>query len=204
MGNELVPIDGGMKMQRRGPRGQDVSPEKIDTFLVTLGMTCNVAMSARKAGFSQSWAYRLRKRDAGFRAGWAEAIREGYAKLELVLLERVIKGTRKVVVQRDGSTKIIREYSTPLAIALLKRHAEAAEAASYEHDPDDMREVRDRILEKLERMRAQDEGRDGAIETKGMDRVGLIVWGLKKLEGETPHPPASRAPPSPAGGRGIQ
>lgn len=180
MGNELAVIDGGMKMQRRGPRGQDVSPQKIETFLVTLGMTCNVAMSARKAGFSQSWAYRLRKRDAGFRAGWAEAVREGYAKLELVLLERVISGTRKAVVQRDGSTKIIREYSTPLAVALLKRHAEAAAQAAYELDPDDMREVRDRILEKLERMRAQEERREGAIEVKGgLDRVGLIVWGLK-------------------------
>lgn len=179
-GSELILIDGGAKARRRGPRGQDVSPEKIETFLVTLGMTCNVAMSARKAGFSQSWAYRLRRRDASFRAGWAEAIREGYAKLELVLLERVINGTRKVVVARDGSTRIIREYSTALAVALLKRHAEAAAEASYEHSEDDMREVRERILEKLERMRAQDEAA-GAIETKGgIDRVGLIVWGLKK------------------------
>ena len=194
MGNDLVPIDGGGKMQRRGPRGQDVSPEKIETFLVTLGMTCNVAMSARKAGFSQSWAYRLRKRDAGFRAGWAEAVREGYAKLELVLLERVMKGTRKLIVGRDGSSRIIREYSTALAVALLKRHAEAAAQASYEHDPDDMREVRDRILEKLERLRAQDEGTDAAIETKGgLDRVGLIVWGLGRTsslsaKSQSPHP----------------
>ena len=190
VGNDLVPIDGGGKMQRRGPRGQDVSPEKIETFLVTLGMTCNVAMSARKAGFSQSWAYRLRKRDAGFRAGWADAVREGYAKLELVLLERVMKGTRRVVIGRDGSTRIIREYSTALAIALLKRHAEAAAQASYEHDPDDMREVRDRILEKLERLRAQDEAlrdetstssvspQDERVQVKGIDRVRLIVWGL--------------------------
>ena len=218
MGNDLVPIDGGGKMQRRGPRGQDVSPEKIETFLVTLGMTCNVAMSARKAGFSQSWAYRLRKRDAAFRAGWAEAVREGYAMLELVLLERVMKGTRKLIVGRDGSSRIIREYSTALAVALLKRHAEAAAQASYEHDPDDMREVRDRILEKLERLRAQDEGTQGAIETKGgLDRVGLIVWGLGREKekaltpltcGESPASGSDRLgdgslPGAPVNGRGI-
>lgn len=93
---------------------------------MTLGATCNVAMSARKAGFSQSWAYRLRKRDAAFRAGWAEAVREGYAKLELVLLERAMKGTPRPIFRRDGSERIIREYSTALAVALLKRHADAA------------------------------------------------------------------------------
>ena len=188
-GSELMVIDGGAKARRRGPRGQDVSPEKIETFLVTLGMTCNVAMSARKAGFSQSWAYRLRKRDAGFRAGWAEAVREGYAKLELVLLERAMKGTRKVIVARDGSTRIIREYSTALAVALLKRHAEAAAEASYEHSDDELREVRTRILEKLERMRALDQGVEGGVETKGgVDRIGLILWGLKRR----PSPSLSR------------
>ncbi len=182
-GNALVPIDGGKRMQRRAPRGQDVSPEKIETFLVTLGMTCNVSMAARKAGFSSSWAYRLRKRDAGFRASWEEAVREGYAMLELVLLERVIKGTPKRIVERDGSTRTVREYSTALAVALLRRHADTAAQAAYEHDPDEMREVRDRILEKLDRMRAQDEGE---VETKGaVDRVEAIVWALAKSDGRT-------------------
>ena len=122
----LVLIDGGTKARRRGPRGQDVSPEAIETFLVTLGDTCNVARSARVAGFSSSWAYRLRKRDASFRAGWAEAVREGYAKLELVLLERAMKGTPRPIMRRDGSERIVREYSTALAVALLRKHARPA------------------------------------------------------------------------------
>lgn len=198
-GSELVLIDGGEKARRRGPRGQDVSPEKIETFLITLGETCNVVMSARKAGFSSSWAYRLRKRDASFRAGWAEAVREGYAKLELVLLERAMNGTRKAIVARDGSTRIIREYSTPLAVALLKRHADAAAEAAYEHDEDELREVRERILEKLEQMRAQDEG----VEVKGIDRVGVIMWGLRQARVRARMTPALAAIASPAGGRGF-
>lgn len=101
-GTDLLLIDGGEKARRRGPRGQDVTPAQIETFLITLGDTCNVALSARKAGFSQSWAYRLRKRDASFRAGWAEAVREGYAKLELVLLERAMKGTPKPIARSAG------------------------------------------------------------------------------------------------------
>ena len=54
-------------------------------------------------------------------------------------------------------------------------------AISFEYDvpgEDEMREVRERILEKLERLRERDEGRL-LIETKGArDRIGLIVWGL--------------------------
>lgn len=179
-GSELMLIDGGAKARRRGPRGQDVSPEKIETFLVTLGMTCNVSMAARKAGFSASWAYRLRKRDAAFRAGWAEAVREGYAKLELVLLERAMKGTPRPIFRRDGSERIVRDYSTALAVALLKKHADAAAEAAQEHDPDELCEVRERILEKLERVRQRDAAR-GAIETKGIDRIGLIMWALKRM-----------------------
>lgn len=184
-GTELLLIDGGEKARRRGPRGQDVSPEQIETFLVTLGDTCNVARSARVAGFSQSWAYRLRKRDASFRAGWAEAVREGYAKLELVLLERAMKGTPRSIMRRDGSVAIIREYSTQLAVALLRKHADAAAEASYEHGEDELKEVRERIIEKLERMRALDAGVEDAVEIKGgIDRIGVIVWALRQSSGQ--------------------
>ena len=184
-GSELLLIDGGEKARRRGPRGQDVTPEKIETFLVTLGSSCNVALSARAAGLSASWAYRLRKRDASFRASWAEAVREGYATLELVLLERAMKGTPKPIMRRDGSERIIREYSTPLAVALLKKHADAAAEAAYEHGEDELKEVRERILDRLERIRVQDAGIDDAVETKGaIDRIGLIVWALRRRSGQ--------------------
>ena len=176
-------IDGGSRNQLRGARGQDIDPEQIETFLITLGDSCNVARSARVAGFSASWAYRLRKRDAGFRRDWAEAVREGYAKLELVLLERAMKGTPRAIMRRDGSIAIIREYSTQLAVALLKKHADAAAEASYEHGEDELREVRDRIIDKLERMRALEAG----VETKGFDRIGVIVWALGRA-GHMPSP----------------
>ena len=184
-------IDGGEMPRRRGPRGQDVRPEQIETFLVTLGDSCNVARSARVAGFSASWAYRLRKRDASFRAGWAEAVREGYAKLEMVLLERAMKGTPRRIVRRDGSVEIIREYSTQLAVALLRKHADAAAEAAYEHGEDELKEVRERIIEKLERMRALEAG-EGAVEVKGRDRIGVIVWGLARARNR-PSPSLSRS-----------
>ena len=163
-------------------------------------------MGIEAAGFSSSWAYRLRRRDAAFRNGWAQAVREGYAKLELMLLERAMKGTPKPIFRRDGSERIVREYSTALAVALLRRHAETADSAGYEPGEDEMRELRDKILDKLERVRERELLRDAgstgsailcsaapgsacsdspqderiaAIETKGaVDRIETIIWAL--------------------------
>jgi hypothetical protein len=194
-------IDGGAKMRVRDARGGDISDEQVETFFITLAETCNVVRSARAAGFSANWAYRKRRRDAGFRAGWAKAVREGYAKLELVLLERAMKGTVKAV-GTGGNARIIREYSTALAVALLRRHADTADEAGYEDDSDELRETRERILAKLERVRLRDAGEEspltplacgespspsrgeGKIETKGaVDRVEIIRWALRRVGG---------------------
>ena len=158
-------IEGRSSPKVRKAREGDVTDEQIDIFLTTLGETCNVQRSARAAKMSASHAYRRRRQDAAFRAGWAQAVREGYAKLELMLLERAMKGTPKAVSTRGGD-RIIREYSTSLAVALLKRHADTAESAAYEPDPAETEELRARILEKLARLRESDAGEPAAIETK--------------------------------------
>ena len=105
-------------------------------------------------------------------------MREGYAKLELVLLERAMKGTVKLVRTAGGSDREMREYSTPLAVALLRRHADTAEEYGDDHDDQELQETRERILAKLERMRERDAG----IETKAaVDRIGLIHWGCRRV-----------------------
>lgn len=160
---EALALDGRSSPKLRRRREQDISPEQIDTFFATLADTCNVVRSARAAGFTPNWAYRKRKTDAAFRNGWAQAVREGYARLELVLLERAMKGTPKPVMRRDGSERIMREYSTPLAVALLKRHADIADSAAYEDDEQGIAEVRERILDKLQRLRERETG-EGPVE----------------------------------------
>ena len=191
---EALVTEGKARLRRRRASAQTITPEQIETFYVSLAETCNVVRSARAAGFSSSWAYKLRRQDAAFRTGWAQAVREGYAKLELVLLERAMKGTPRPIMRRDGGERIIREYSTQLAVALLRRHAETADSAAFEPGDDEMRELRDKILAKLERVRKRDVLRDagstsspapqderiGEIETKGFDRIATIIWGLKR------------------------
>ena len=156
MGEGLV-TEGKTRLRTRRASPQTITEEQFETFFATLAETCNVVRSAKAAGFSSSWAYRLRQHDAAFRNGWGQAVREGYAKLELMLLERAMKGTPRPIQRRDGSERIIREYSTQLAVALLRRHAEVADSAAYEPGGDEMRDLRDKILAKLERVREREQ-----------------------------------------------
>jgi hypothetical protein len=162
--NSKPVLDGRSNPKLREPRKSDISDTQIEMFFATLVETCNVVRSAKAAGFSANWAYRRRKRDAAFRNAWAEAVREGYARLELVLLERAIKGTPKLVRTARGTDRVMRDYSNTLAIALLKRHAETADSASYQPAEEELAEIRERILERLDKLRARDGG--PPIETK--------------------------------------
>ena len=153
---ELVIVEGKTRLKRKRASPQTITPEQIETFFETLADTCNVVRSAKTAGFTANWAYRRRKFDAAFRNGWAAAVREGYSKLELVLLERAMKGTPKLVRTAKGNDRVMREYSTALAVALLRRHAETADSAAYDPGEDELREVRERILEKLEGLRRRE------------------------------------------------
>ena len=170
-------LEGKSSPKLRKSRADSISDEQIETFFVTLEATCNVVRSAKAAGFSANWAYRKRKSDASFRNAWARSVREGYARLELVLLERAMKGTPKLVRTAKGGDRTMRDYSNTLAIALLKRHAETADSASFEPADDELEEIRERILDKLQRLRERDGL--GPLETKGAHgRLATINWAL--------------------------
>jgi hypothetical protein len=154
-------VEGKVRLKRRRASSQTITPEQVETFFETLADTCNVVRSAKAAGFTPNWAYRKRKTDAAFRNGWAQAVREGFAKLELVLLERAMVGTPKLVRTSRGGDRVMREYSTSLAVALLKRHAATADAAQYQPSEDELTEVRERILEKLEGLKRRRATEDG-------------------------------------------
>jgi hypothetical protein len=173
-------IEGKERLRIRQASHQSIGPEQIESFFAELAGTCNVERSARMAGISKAWVYERRARDAQFRRRWADAVREGYAKLELILLERAIKGTPKLVRTAKGTDRVMRDYSTALAVALLRRHAETADSASFEPNDDEMKELRERILEKLARLKERDEAERGEVETKGApDRQALIQWALR-------------------------
>jgi hypothetical protein len=98
-------------------------------------------------------AYMRRRKVAPFRAGWAEAVATAYQRLELVLLDRALNGTEKVVKRRDGSEERMRDYSSQTALALLRMHRESAMEVIEEPAETDVAEIRERLVEKLERLR---------------------------------------------------
>lgn len=156
---ELMVV-GQSRPQARKQRKFEWTKAKEKIFLATLAETCNVTAAAGAAGMSASGAYMRRKKVAAFRASWAEAIATAYRDLELVLLERALNGTEKIVTKPNGSVERMREYPNQIALQLLRMHRDTAvEAERPEVDGD---EVRERLVNKLERLRKRFEEEDRA------------------------------------------
>jgi hypothetical protein len=143
---------GGRKPQMRKASARSWTKAKQETFLSELTETCNIARSCDVAGVSQSTVRRKRKSDAAFRAGFLEAVGNAYQRLELVLLERFFNGTEKLVTRKDGSEERMREYSNQLGLALLKMHRDVAGEASSQMAPEQVEELRGRVLKKMLRL----------------------------------------------------
>lgn len=81
-----VVVNGRLQL-RRATRGRLTQAAK-QAFLLALSASANIRLAAAAAGFSHSAFYRLRERDPGFAREMRLALEEGYARLELALLER--------------------------------------------------------------------------------------------------------------------
>jgi hypothetical protein len=161
--SELI-VAGGARPKVRKPRVREWTRAREEKFLTTLAETCNVKLAAEAAGLSVSTAYDRRKTNAAFRAGWAEALASAYQRLELVLLDRALNGTEKVVTRRDGSEERMRDYSNPVALTLLRMHRETARETIEQPAEVDVAEVRQRLVEKLQRLRKRFEEEDKAAQ----------------------------------------
>jgi hypothetical protein len=148
---------GGKKPHMREAQPRDWSKKKEVEFLSTLAETCNVTLACKEAGVSVSGAYKRKKDNAAFRAAWLEAISVAYQRLELVLLDRAFNGTEKVVKRRDGSEERMLEYSNQLGLTLLKMHRDTANEAATEFQPDQIEELKERLFNKLKRLKEREE-----------------------------------------------
>ncbi|MCM8556383.1 hypothetical protein [Sphingomicrobium sediminis] len=70
-------------------------PEVQALFFEKLSATCNVTKAAKAADISTGTLYRRRKTNTQFRLDWEAAIAEGYDRLELLMMERVLVGTTR-------------------------------------------------------------------------------------------------------------
>jgi hypothetical protein len=170
-------LEAGSRPRRRAPDKKSWTPKKQRDFLTALAETCNVKLSARLAKVSTSAIYARRERDASFRAGWDRSLAEGYAKLELEMLKRALHGVERVVVTRAGNRETFREYNDRLGLALLRMHRDSVALTSDGIDDNEFEEARERIIERLSRIREREE----SIETKSRtDALGLIRWAIAR------------------------
>lgn len=155
-------VVGQSRPQARKQRKFEWTKAKETIFLTTLAETCNVTAAAQAAGMSASGAYLRRKRVAAFRASWVEAIATAYRDLELVLLERALNGTERIVTKPNGSVERMREYPNQIALALLRMHRDTVVEAEQEPSQGEVAELRQRLFDKLERLRRREEARGSA------------------------------------------
>lgn len=139
---------------------RDWTKEKEEIYVNALAETCNFTAAAAAAGVSTSSAWRRRKTNAVFRASCREAVAAGYQRLELALLDRALNGSEKIVTRKDGSEERVREYPNAVALTLLRLHRETAVEVENEPDPVDAAEIRERLVNKLERLRKRFEAEE--------------------------------------------
>lgn len=147
----------GARPQLKKKARRDWSQAKGRMFLGVLAQTLNVSEACRRSGVPMTVAYRRRKMDAAFRAAWVEAIGVAYHGLEMILLERAFNGVERVIRRRDGSEERMTEYSNQLGLQLLKMHRDTAAEANAEESPEDVAEIRERVVRKLQRLKKRDE-----------------------------------------------
>lgn len=104
------------------------SAAREEAFFAELSEVCNVTAAARAAGLADSKpAYNRKQHHAAFRARWDEAVAEGYARLELEMLERARFGENRSPAEGCSGEKQ-RAVPTAQALSLLKMHQARAKA----------------------------------------------------------------------------
>jgi len=115
-------------------------------FLDRLAETSNVSEAARFAGINPSRAYKVRRMEQVFRDLWHEALLEGYAHLEMEVLERL----------RSGTGKDDPKYDFAAALRLLTLHRETIASERAARGPREQGGYVAALNAKLELMRTRE------------------------------------------------
>lgn len=148
--------------QGRPERADGWTEEKRGRFLDVLAQTCNVLAACRAVGMSSAGAYALRDRDARFRRGWRKGIAQGYARLELEMLERALIAEERVrgalaETKTDAEAlAVLAKHPSRVAELLYRTHRQTAlEVDGADDDDPDGEIALAAINERVERLRAR-------------------------------------------------
>lgn len=178
MASEVVRSAAGKPQVRKANKAGKLgwTATKRDVFLEHLRVSCNVAASCRKAMMRDTVVYKKRSTDAAFRASWAAAIGEAVERLEMMLLERALKGTKVERRSRDGAVTTTVVYPDQVALALIRAHKPQVEAFAEPDDEEEIAALRARIARKLDAVaKRQREGGRLGPQAPGAASVAAIA-----------------------------
>ena len=165
---------GGRPMRRKND-GWFWSEEAEEAFFDHLGASCNVKAAAEAVGFCTPTVYRLRQRRPEFAARWQAALEQGYARLEMALLE----AANDTLDGEDfGSERPIPKMTVEQAMNVLRAHRNAMNGVGrgpgkYSR-PRPLAEVRASILRKVEALLAMEGERDSSETGGGQDAPSAL------------------------------
>ncbi|WP_229954422.1 hypothetical protein [Parasphingorhabdus litoris] len=141
------------------PRAEHKAAKQA-VFLEQLAITSSIKQSAKVAGIPNSTLYLWQQNDPDFAAAWLKALAEGYALLEMEMLERARQGVERKIFYHGKHVETVRDYDHRMALQLLRLHKETvamvraaqAEAAA---EPETVHDTLDEKLKKINvRLRA--------------------------------------------------
>jgi len=140
--------DGPQIVQSEGARWTDEAEAR---FLDQLAASCNVTLSAKATGFSREAIYKRRRHDPAFAERWQAALEQGYARIEMLLVQRATDALEGIAPDPDTP---LAEMSVRDAVTILQLHRASVKgegrAPGWRARPRSLDEMRDSILAKLE------------------------------------------------------
>ena len=177
---------GGRRVQIGRARAHQWTARVEARFLGALSATCNVKAACAEVGMHAPSAYAHRKRWRAFAAAWDAAIVEGYARIEIALLERGCNLFSDPADIAPIDEHPITAMTAAEAIHLLHMHKHlihgAGNAPGQTRPPRRMIEVQDELIRRAEAIRgartippeqrAADEAAFAARRWRGKDIAG--------------------------------
>lgn len=122
---DLVVMGGRNRLLVKARRSnREISQRSRDEFILSLSETCNVSLSAKRAGVSLSTVYKMRQRDAAFAAGWQRALDDGYQRLEMGLVQAALAAVEGPRVEAGdiADRPVVEPMTIDQALRVLGRH----------------------------------------------------------------------------------
>jgi hypothetical protein len=140
--------DGPQRVRSNGARWTD---EAEATFLDHLAASANVTAAAEATGFSREAIYKRRRHDSAFAERWQAALAQGYARIEMALVQRAADALEGLAPDPDSP---IPQMTVQDAVTILKLHGASVNgtgrAPGWRARPRSLDEMRASILTKLE------------------------------------------------------